>query len=217
MNRGLCIRCLQPSLTCYCKLLQPFDPKIQFVILIHGREARRRIATGRLAHLCLQNSLLLQGYDYSDDKRVDAILENPSNFSVLLFPGADAKNLSQEEPVKLSVPKGKILTVFVIDGTWITARKTWQRSTNLQKIPKICFNPNRPSRFRVRKQPQANFFSTVEAIHETIELLGEEQGFPVSSREHDKLLQVFDHLVDQQIELAKTPKLFCYWRGPKKI
>jgi DTW domain-containing protein YfiP len=89
-----------------------------------------------------------------------------------------------------------------------------QRSANLQKLPRICFQPARPSNFRVRKQPQENFFSTIEAIHETIELIGPARGFDPSSRRHDSLLRVFDTMVDQQIALSGQPKRYCQW-NPK--
>lgn len=215
-SRGYCPRCLRSPLTCYCGSLQPFDPKIQFVILIHGREAQKRIATGRMAHLSLKNSLLVSGYDYSANAKVNSLLADPQNHCVVLYPGQGSSDLT---PMSLAeraalFPEEKNLVVFVIDGTWITARKTMQRSANLQPLPRICFQPARPSNFRVRKQPEANFFSTIEAIHETIELIGKARGFDTASRAHDSLLRVFDSMVDQQIELAKGPKRYCQW-NPK--
>lgn len=213
-GRGYCPRCLRPPLTCYCSKLRPFDPKIQFAILIHGREAQKRIATGRLAHLSLENSFLLPGYDYSESQKVNELISDPCNHCVVLYPGVDSVDLSAlPENARYSLfPRGKNLVVFVIDGTWITARKTMQRSRNLQTLPRICFTPGRPSNFRVRKQPQANFFSTIEAIHETIELVGPGRGFDLSSRAHDSLLLVFDQMVDQQIELSSGPKSYCLWK-----
>jgi DTW domain-containing protein YfiP len=214
--RGYCPRCLRPPLTCYCGSLKPFDPKIQFVILIHGREAQKRIATGRMAHLSLENSLLISGYDYSGNSKVNALLEDPGNHCMVLYPGEGSLDLASLEPARRAslFPPGKNPVVFVIDGTWITARKTMQRSANLRELPRVCFQPGRPSNFRVRKQPQENFFSTIEAIHETIELLGPARGFDTASRAHDSLLQVFDRAIDQQIELSQGPKLYCQW-SPK--
>lgn len=216
ISRGLCTRCLHPPLTCYCHQIQRFDPKIRFAILIHGREAQKRVATGRISYLSLENSLLLQGYDYSNDARVNTLLKDPTLYPVVLYPGPRSTNLSELTPeIRHSLfPKEKQLLVFVIDGTWITARKTMQRSENLRSLPQICFSPTHPSQFRVRKQPQENFFSTVEAIHQTIELLGPACGFSLESRTHDGLLRVFDFMVNQQIELSKQPKRWCLWKPP---
>lgn len=216
-ERGLCTQCLRPPLTCYCRFVQRFDPRIRFVILIHGREAQKRIATGRLAHLCLEDSLLWQGYDYTNDARVNKILADESYQPMVLYPGEGSTNLTAlplAERRQL-LPPGKKPLVFVIDGTWITARKTMQRSGNLAALPRICFDPSRPSRFRVRKQPQENFFSTVEAIHETIELLGPAAGFALESRAHDGLLKIFDQMVEQQLELSAQPKRYCLWKAPR--
>lgn len=63
--RNLCTICLQPDFGCYCQILQPIDCVINFVILIHPIEAKRRIATGRMAHLCLKDSHLIKGINYS--------------------------------------------------------------------------------------------------------------------------------------------------------
>jgi DTW domain-containing protein YfiP len=93
--------------------------------------------------------------------------------------------------------------VFVVDGTWISARKTMQRSANLRPLPRLSFDPPHPSRFRLRKQPEAHCLSTVEAIHHTIELLGSAFDFPVESRTHDSLLHAFSRMEERQIELAR--------------
>jgi len=201
-----CAECRNPALTCYCRHLRSFDPGIRFAILIHWREAQKRIATGRLAHRCLKNSLLLSGYDYTDHEKVNELIADPALHCVVLYPGEGSVNLSErsEEERGALFPPEKELVVFVIDGTWITARKTMQRSQNLSRLPRISFLPPRPSRFRVRKQPKAECYSTIEAVHHTIELLGNVRGFDVNSRRHDRLLDVFDKVVEQRLELSIT-------------
>lgn len=193
--REMCLDCRQPEFNCYCDHVKSFDPGVKFVILTHPIEVRRRIATGRMSHLCLKNSELLVGHDYSKNQKVNAILENPDLHSVILYPGRQALNISKwsgEEKRNL-VPSNKKLAIFVIDGTWNTARKMMHLSKNLKNLPQICFTPERLSTFRVRKQPAPECVSTIEAIHQCIELLGTE------NREHDKLLDVFDQLVEQQL------------------
>lgn len=188
-SRGLCLRCRRSTLTCYCDEIRRFDPKIQFVILIHSREAQKRIATGRICHLSLENSRLITGSEFDHNKEVNIILSNPKNHCVVLYPSARSLNvshLSTEEKLAL-VPAKKQLVIFVIDGTWNTAPKMLERSQNLKGLPQICYDPPAPSQFRVRKQPNLNCHSTIEAIHQTIELLGEASGFDPSSRTHDKI------------------------------
>lgn len=188
---------MRPAGHCFCHQIQSFDPKIKFVILIHPIEHRRRIATGRMSHLCLQNSHFILGDDYTNDVRVNQIIDDPNHSCFILYPGADALDLNHD-CIPNSVGQKKIV-IFVIDGTWRTAGQSIRFSKNLCKLPKVCFTPKKKSAFRVRKQPKPEFYSTVEAIHETIELLGPSVGFDVASRKHDNLLTVFNWMVDKQI------------------
>jgi len=220
--RELCMVCMQPKFSCFCQHVQRVNAKIDFVILIHPVEAKRRIATGRMSHLCLENSRLIMGQDYSHNKEVNEILADSSRFPVILYPKGKTTNvspLSQEQRAVL-FPMDKKLTIFVIDGTWATAIKTVRQSQNLQNVPRICFSPEKPSTFRVRKQPAENCFSTIEAIHQIIELVGPSQGFDVRSRDHDKLLYVFDKMVELQLEFIRIseskPGTLRYRRDRRK-
>lgn len=207
--RTLCTVCIQPDFCCYCHHVDKFDPKINFVVLIHPVEVKRRIATGRMSHLCLKGSYLIQGQDYTHDHLVNKLIEDEEYHSVILSPGPTSHNLS-DLPVaeKESLfPKDKKLRIFVIDGTWATAGKMIRQSENLKTLPRICFSPPQPSNFRVRKQPKPYCYSTVEAIHHTIELLGESQNFQVRERSHDKLLTVFNYMVERQLQFINESRL----------
>lgn len=206
--RELCTTCLQPGFSCYCPAVQTFDPAIKFAILIHPIELRRRIATGRMSHLTLQNSHLILGQDYSDNNQVNRLLADPAYYPVILYPGQRSRNvtpLSQEERTAL-IPRDRKLLVFVIDGTWATAKKMVRQSQNLINLPRLCFSPEKPSTFRVRKQPAPGCVSTIEAIHQFIELMGPACGFDTGTREHDKLLHVFDTMVERQLQFVETAR-----------
>jgi DTW domain-containing protein YfiP len=207
--RTLCNTCCQPDFSCYCSQLQSFDPQINFVVLIHPIEAKRRIATGRMSHLMLKNSHLIKGQDYSLNGEVNDLIGDTDYHSVILYPGTASKNLSlmfKHEKEKL-FPQNKKLRIFVIDGTWATARKMIRQSENLKNLPRICFSPTKASNFRVRKQPKPNCYSTIEAIHHTIELIGESQGFDVKLRAHDQLLQAFNYMVEKQLSFIQEAAL----------
>ncbi len=198
--RVICLACRQPNYSCYCAHIQKFNPFIKFVILIHPLEVRRRIASGRMSHLCMEDSELIVGGDYSENQRVSEIVNDPDYFPVILYPGVSSVNLtplSFEERAQL-FPKDKKLVIFVIDGTWNTAKKTVKLSKNLKGLPQICFSPPGLSNFRVRTQPKPECYSTLEAIHHLLDLIGNSCGFDTASREHDILLSLFDRLVSQQ-------------------
>lgn len=202
-HREICWRCRQPDFSCFCHLVAPVDVHIKFAILIHPIEVKRRIASGRMAHLCLKNSHLIEGQDFSNNELVRSLLEDSEYHSMVLYPGLNSKNMSVMTSTEIQslVPAGKKLQIFVIDGTWNTARKMIRLSQNLAKLPRICFEPKRPSNFRLRKQPRPSCVSTIEAIHECIEYLGESQKLPMHERRHDHLLDVFTRMIDRQYEI----------------
>jgi DTW domain-containing protein YfiP len=208
MFKERCQQCLQPVSWCFCSRIEPFDCGMKFAVLLHPLERRRRIASGRMAHLILKNSQLITGHNYTHDFNVNQLLANPDYFPVVLCLGQNSKNLSliTEDEKESICPVGKKLLIFVVDGTWGTASKTVRLSENLKNLPRISFTPSHPSRFRVRQQPKKNCYSTIEAIHETIDLLGCSQGFNVKDRAHDHLLEVFDSFVTQQVNCIQDVK-----------
>ena len=216
--RDLCSACLQPGFSCYCSHVQKFDPKIEFVILIHPIEVRRRIATGRMSHLCLEGSSLIHGQDYSNNLQVNQRIQNPNNQCFILYPHIQSKNLSSLSVAEKSqlINPSKKTVLFIIDGTWATAKKMLHQSQNLHQLPKLCFSPQKPSTFRVRKQPAEGCYSTIEAIHQVIDLIGDQCGFNTKSKEHDKLLFVFDKMVERQLYFIEqsnlNPKSYYYSR-----
>jgi DTW domain-containing protein YfiP len=150
-----------------------------------------------MAHLCLSNSLLFEGVDFSADDRVNEEIHNPVNFPVLLYPSADAINLSRLTPAGLIglVPGGRKLVVIVLDGTWKSARKMIRLSHNLADCPRIRFDPPSPSAYRIRRQPAPHCYSTIEAVHYVADLFSARGA---GRRRHDNLLEVFHSVVDRQ-------------------
>lgn len=205
-HRNLCVRCMQPQFGCFCVHIRKFDPHIKFIILIHPIELKRRIATGRMAHLCLENSELLVGHDYTDNARVNELIANTKYQPAVLYPGRMSLNLSSlSAPEKASLfASQNTPLLFVIDGTWATARKTMHLSKNLRKLPRLSFTPPSQSQFLVRKQPAAECLSTIEAIYQLIGQLGSRPGFDVSEKKHESLIYVFKKMVDRQLDFIKT-------------
>lgn len=201
--RPMCFKCLRPRIACLCAEIRSFKSDPELVILIHPRETKRAIGTARLAHLAICNSLLFRGDAtvVDADSRIQRLIEDDRRKSVVLFPGPGSLDLDDEQsdlaPLR-SAPQG--LRVFVIDGTWSEARKIVQRSRALRDLPQIMFRPERPSRYRIRKQPKPVCVSTIEAIHALLERCSARGlGRLPASHAHDGLLDVFDRMVDMQI------------------
>ena len=123
-----CMKCFRPVKTCYCKYIEPFDSGVKFVFLMHPKEAfKQRTGTGRLAHLTLLNSEILIGIDFTDNKRLNDLLNDSAYIPLLLYPGEDAWSAQTEsEGQALKEMLGnKTLLVIVVDSTWFFAKPTW--------------------------------------------------------------------------------------------
>jgi len=200
--RLFCWRCRRPRSGCFCALISPFESEPRFIILTQPREAKHRLGTGRMAHLCLANSSLFEGVDFSADKRVNREIHDPANCPVLLYLSPASINLTRqlwsERPTLF--PGNRKLVVFVLDGTWKSVRKMIRSSRNLARLPKICFDPPTPSAYRIRREPRPECYSTIEAIHQVIELLTPRLGYQAPFLPpHDNLLAVFRSVIDRQL------------------
>jgi DTW domain-containing protein YfiP len=200
-----CPSCRKAKATCYCAELRPFDSDPRFVILAHPRELRNSVGTGRMLHLSLRNSLLIDGHDFSDDDRVARLLGDPSLHCALLYPGPRALDLSRctEGEARRFAPPGRRLTLFIVDGTWDLARGMINRSANLRSMPQLRFTPERRSAYGIRRQPGSHCLSTLETAHWFIErfaALGVTRA--PEDGAHQQLLRVFGRMVGQQIAYA---------------
>jgi DTW domain-containing protein YfiP len=171
---------------------------------MHHDESRLPIASGRMSHLCLSNSFLFIGCDFSEHDGVNAVLSDPRRHCVLLFPSRGAQNLSEMTAAerKRLCPPGKELVVLVPDGTWRTAKRIRRLSRNLGGLENIRFDPTRASAFHgVKTQPAPHCLSTIEAIHQTIDLLGD------GGTDHHNLLEVFGWMIQQQLDFGRQSRL----------
>lgn len=185
--------------------------RTQFVLLMHPKEWKQeKAATGRLTHLCLANSTIVVGTEFDSNSEVQALIGDPANLCVLLYPGRDALNLSHQ-PWSAESLAGRRLVVFILDATWSLGRKMLRLSRTLQRLPRIVFTPSAPSRYLIKQQPHPNCLSTLEAVHELLGVL-ERSGldaYPLP----DQLLDVFARMQDFQLRCAADPARTGYRRN----
>ena len=209
--RVMCYRCFWPKDLCWCGALHPLPTRTRFVFLMHPKEFKEeKASTGRLTHLCLPNSELHMGKGFDDHDAVRALLADPRNHCVLLYPGRDARNLSNGELAAADLG-GRRLVVFLLDATWPLARKMLRLSPALQRLPRIMFTPTAPSRYIIKQQPQAGCLSTLEAVHELLLVL-ERAGLDHYERP-DQLLGIFDRMQRFQMDCASDPARPGYRRN----
>jgi DTW domain-containing protein YfiP len=176
------------------------------VILQHPRESAVPIGTARLAELALPNAERHVGVDFSGVPRVREVLENEVAPSILLYPGAGARDLAREPP------RGPV-TLIVVDGTWWQSRKLLKANPELMQLPRYAFDPPEPSRYRIRREPERHCVSTIEAIARALAYLEHEtEGL-------DALLEPFDAMVEHQLRFIRAgsaPRHVANPRSPRK-
>ena len=192
--RALCLRCLRPVSVCYCAALPRFETTTKIVILQHPRERFMPIGTARMASLCLPNTTLHVGARWGEHAKLAAALSDPAQPPILLYPGPDAKDILAEPP---SGP----VTLVVVDGTWSQARTVVRDNPILQTLPRYAFKAPEPSVYRIRKEPNDEYVSTIEAL---MHVLGALEGRPERFR---ALLDPMRAMVDSQIACqASSPR-----------
>lgn len=210
MSRETCYRCFWPKPLCWCPSIQPMAVRTKFVFLMHPKEFKQEKAnTGRLTHLCLRDSEIHMGIGFDKQEEVQALIADPANYPVLLYPGPRARNLSTGEFTAADLG-GRRLVVFLLDATWSCARKMLRLSPSLQRLPRIMFTPEQRSRYVIKQQPQEGCLSTLEATHELLLVL-ERAGldrYPLP----EQLLGLFARMQEYQIRCAADPNRGGYRR-----
>jgi DTW domain-containing protein YfiP len=105
----------------------------------------------------------------------------------LLFPGPQAKVAGstglEEKPDLIVVP----------DGTWRKARLILHSNPVLHTLPYWVLPEGEASRYRLRKAPDSQAVSTLEAIVRLMQIMEPERDF-------NPLLRPFEHLIEEQIQ-----------------
>jgi DTW domain-containing protein len=184
--RSVCQNCRRPESVCYCRYLTRIETETRILLLQHPRERDMAIGTARMASLCLPNSELLVGFDWQNSPELLALLSDPARPAALLYPGEDATDLHTKRI-------GGPLTLVVVDGTWPNTRKMVRKNPILANLPRVTFRPERPSEYRIRREPDAECVSTIEAL---MYVLGALEG---DAQRFDCLRLPFQKMIDAQL------------------
>jgi tRNA-uridine aminocarboxypropyltransferase len=190
----MCARCRRPVSVCYCVALPRIDTATRIVILQHPRERDMPIGTARMASLCLPEAELHVGVRWADSAPLAHALRDPARPPILLYPGPGARDILREPPA------GPV-TLVVVDGTWSQAKTVVRDNPVLQALPRYAFSTPEPSQYRIRREPRAEYVSTIEAL---MHVLGVLEGDPARFR---SLLDPLRAMVDAQ--------LACQERSPR--
>ncbi len=190
--------------------------RTRIVLLMHPKEHRhQKCTTGRLTCLNLANSEIIPGIRFDGNARFRALVDDPGNLAVLLYPGKDALRLGSGGFPGPGLA-GRRLVVFLVDATWHGARSIVRQSPSLLRLPRLRIEPREPSRFTIKRQPAPWCLSTIEATHEL--LLALEAAGLDEYPDKERLLAAFDAMQDFQVrQIARAAVRTVHRvRGPRE-
>jgi len=193
-RRAMCARCERPVSVCYCAALTTIETRSKIVILQHPREHGMPIGTAHMATLCLPQASLHVGLAWDGSEVLERACADPERPAVLLYPGPEARDILQDPP---PAP----VTLIVVDGTWSQARKLVRGNPQLAALPRYAFHAPEPSHYRIRREPRAEYVSTLEAL---MHVLGAIEG---NAERFRALRRPMNVMIDAQIrahEAART-------------
>ncbi|MDC7234595.1 MAG: DTW domain-containing protein [Spirochaetales bacterium] len=200
-----CLNCFRPAEYCLCKDIVPVDPGVKFVILMHPWEAKRqKTGTGRLTALCLDNAEIIIGKSFDKNNRYRELLESDAFYPVILYPGTDSLTAAQfaDSPSYITSGDGKTLLVFLVDATWVMARKMVHHTPSLQTLPRLSFQKPYRSRYEFKTQPDAHCLSTIESTCFQIREM-QDAGLINPEVRTSGMMDVFQRLIDFQLDCEK--------------
>ena len=172
---------------------------------MHPKEAKRqRTGTGRLASLCLPESEIIVGIDFSENKRLNELLSDSSYFPVLMYPGENAYTAGNKD-FKASL-NGKKLLAIIIDSTWFCSKKMIYSSSNIKNLPRISFAGSYKSIFTFKKEPGEYCVSTIESVYYLLEELKSE-GLVSKTADTEPLMTVFKKMIKFQNQITNLLQL----------
>lgn len=207
-----CKDCHKPTTLCCCQELKPVTNKIHVLVLQHPQEKNEILGTAPILKSTLTNSTVKAGLSWPNVQKALGRAIEPSRWGVLYLGGAKEPLPKQDfnkTQVIITDKKGNALPagsgalegIVVLDGTWAQAKTLWWRNAWLLKLRRVRLVPKSRSLFgNLRKEPRRECLSTLEAVAETLQALGEKSNAPQT------LIQNFQHFLTKYKELSKAPK-----------
>ncbi len=181
--RQRCHQCLRPMSLCFCEAIPRIDNRTDVLILQHVRERFHPFNTARIVQRALRRCHLIVDNNQRLGMRHLPIQAGAG----LLYPHANAHSLIELPAVE------RPLQLVIIDGTWHQAKTIVRDVPQLRGLPCYRLTPSSPGLYRIRREPDAQSLSTLEA---TVAAL---QALEPDTVGLDQLLSAFHKMVEDQL------------------
>jgi len=184
-KRKLCDQCKRPINVCYCQYITRLENQWPIFILQHFKESNHALGTANIAKLSLSNCEILLSNDSNYHAKKEALVKQQP---LLIYPGDDSVPIDE---VTFEKPR----PLMFLDGTWRKTRLLLHESPELNQLQKVGIKPEILSRYRIRKPPNPQALSTLEAIVYVLSKLESE------TDKYQRLLHTMDQMINKQIDL----------------
>ncbi|OGQ93622.1 MAG: hypothetical protein A2284_10170 [Deltaproteobacteria bacterium RIFOXYA12_FULL_61_11] len=197
--RDYCYRCSKAGSMCICASVAVVPTRTRVLILQHHRERFHPIGTVRILKSALPNCRVVHCYEglLPADFRLDR------EHSALLFPGPGSELLTAARP--------ELENLIILDGTWSQAKKLFLSNPQLAELPRLRIEADQPSRYRIRKQPEISYQSSLEAVYYALSTLEPENG------RLQELLTSFEKMIDRQLNFHTRAQQPRYARARRRF
>jgi DTW domain-containing protein len=153
-----CPRCLFQQRVCLCAEIPALATRTRVLIVRHHSERHRSSNSGRLAHLALSNSELVDHGGLAGP----AVLPPLPPGTWLVFPEGEPALVAPAPPPR---------QLIVLDATWSQARRMFRKLPALRGLPILRLAISAAPALRLRAAPTPDRVSTLEAIAHALRLL----------------------------------------------
>lgn len=189
-----------------CQYIKPFDTNTQLVLLMHPKEFRKtKNRTGHFTSLSLNNSSIHIGIDFTNNKKINELIDNENNCCYILYPGENSLNLNKDS-IKNNINNDKNIVIFIIDSTWSCSIKILRESKNLKSLKRISFTHTKESAYTFKTQPNKQALSTIESTLVLLEILNEQKIENISKENFENFLTPFNKMVEFQLQCINNPR-----------
>jgi DTW domain-containing protein YfiP len=169
---------------------------------MHPKEFKKvKNNTGHFTHQSLKNSELFIGIDFSQNNRINEIIETYNCY--ILFPSEEAIELNTTNVFEKESKKAS--AIFIIDSTWSCTKKMFTLSKNLHHLKHLSFRTDKTSEYSIKVQPKSNYLSTIESSLVVLELLNKKGVEDIPQDNLDGFLAPFYNMIKYQQKLIQNP------------
>jgi len=169
---------------------------------MHPKEFKKtKNNTGKMTSTSLTNSQIYVGIDFTNNDRINEIINNPNNSCFVLYPSQLSIKLNDTNIKQAN----KNIVIFIIDSTWPCSKKILRLSSNIRALPYISFEHTKISQYKFKTQPTKQALSTIESTLCILELLNEHQIENIQEENLKNFLEPFYQMIIYQSDFYSNP------------